>query len=105
MDGETAVTPGAIAQLAGDDHVMQRVTLAFGRCRHFAGRAVHARQPPFRDDDRLGNFLEVDDTQAVIGKAVEVRRNIGITSAHPGQPVDAKSRHFQKRDLSHFAGF
>jgi len=29
---------------------------------------------------------------------------MGIAPAHPGQAVDAKSRHFQKRDLSHFAG-
>ena len=105
MDGEAAVAPGAITKLASDDHVVQRIALALGRVRYLPGRAVHARQPPLRHDDWFGDFLEVDDTKAMIGKAVEVRRNIGITPAHPGQAVDAKSRHFQKRDLSHFAGF
>jgi len=31
MDGETAIAPGAIAELARDDHVMQRVALALWR--------------------------------------------------------------------------
>src|SRR5260370_30720442 len=104
MDGEAAVAPGAITKLARDDHVMQRVAGGLGCVRHLPGRTIHARQPPFRDDNWFGDFLEVDDTKAMISKAVEVRRNIGITPAHPGQAVDAKSRHFQKRYLSHFAG-
>src|SRR3979490_194333 len=104
MDGETAIAPGAITELARDDHVMQRVALALWRGRHFAGGAVHARQPPFRDDDGLGDLVEIDDTKTMIGEAVEMRRDIGIAPAHPGQPVDAKPGHFEKRDLLHLAG-
>ena len=47
MDGEAAVPPGAVTKLACDDHVMQRMALALRRGRDFAGRPVHARQPPF----------------------------------------------------------
>src|SRR5258708_28745907 len=101
---KTYVAPGAITKLAGDDHVMQRIALALWRGRHFAGRAIHARQPPFRDDDWLGDFLEVDDTKAMIRETVEVRRNMGIAPAHPGQAVYPHSRHFRKPSPSAFSG-
>src|SRR5882757_8392192 len=103
MDGETAIAPGAIAELARDDHVMQRVALALWRGRHVAGGAVHARQPPFRDDDGPGDLDEIDDAKTMVSEAVEMRRDIGIAPAHPGQPVDAKPGHFEKRDLLHLA--
>jgi hypothetical protein len=43
----------------------------FGRL--FARGAIHAGQPPFGDDHRLGDLVEVDDAQAMIGEAVEMR--------------------------------
>src|SRR3954464_2733146 len=100
MNGEAAIAPGGIAAIARRDHVMQRKTLALWR-RRPAGRAVHARQPPFRDDLRLRDGLEIDHAKDVVGEPVEMRRHIGIAPARPPQPVDAEAGHLEERDLAH----
>ena len=79
MDGESAIAPRRIAAVTGGDHVMQGDALAFGQVR-LAGGAVHAGQPPFGDDLRLGDVLQVDNAQDVVGEAVEVRRDMGVAS-------------------------
>ena len=101
VDGESAITPRRIAAVTGSDHVMQGDALAFGQVR-LAGGAVHAGQPPFGDDLRLGSVLQVDDAQDVVGEAVEVRRDIGVASSRPPQAVDPEAGHFEEGNLAHF---
>ena len=104
VDGEAAVAPARVAAIAGDDHVMQREALALRRGVRFAAGAVHAGQPPARDDLGLHRVLHVDDDEDRVGEAVEMRRDIGIASAGPPQPVDADARHLEERDLARLRG-
>ena len=101
MNREARIAPGAVAEITGDDHVVERGAFALGHDRRFAAGAVHARQPPARDDLGLRDRLQVDDAEDVIGEAVEVRGYIGVTASRPPEPVDAQARHLEKRDLAH----
>ena len=103
-DGEAAIAPRAVAQIAGNDHVVQRGPLAFRQHRCFTGRAVHAGQRPARDDFRLGDVLQVDDGEDVIGVAVEMRGHVGVAPAGPPDAVDAQAGHFEKGDFPHLGG-
>src|SRR5258707_15451270 len=104
MDRETAVAPGAIAAIAGDDHMMQRVALALGRAVGFFPRAPHAGKPRLRDELRLQDVLQIDDREDVVGVAVEMRRAIRIAPAGPPQAIDAETRHLEESDLARLCG-
>ena len=98
---EPAVAPRRIAAIAGGDHVMQRHPAARGQRRLLAGRPIHAGQPPARHDLRLGDVVQIDDAEDVIGEAVEMRGNVRVAPARPPQPVDAEAGHFEEGDLLH----
>src|SRR6185437_1179826 len=66
VDGEAAVTPGGIAEIAGADEVMQRGALAEGGRLLLAGGPVHAGQPPAAGKRGLGWIAHVDDGQRVV---------------------------------------
>ena len=104
VDGEAAVAPGSVAAIAGGDHVMQGDAAARRQSRWLAGRAIHAGHPPAPHNFGLGDVLQVDHAEKVIGEAVEVRGNRGVASACPPQAIDAQAGHFEKRDFPHLGG-
>ena len=104
MDRETAVAPGSIAAIPGRNHVMQGHAAARRQRRRLAGRAIHPRHPPAPHDFRLGNVLQVDHAQKVIGETIEMRGNRGVASAGPPQAIDAQTGHFEKSDFPHLRG-
>ena len=104
MDGQAAVAPGSVAAIAGRNHVMQGNAAARRQCRRLAGRAIHPGHPPAPHNFGLGNVLQVDHAENVIGETIEMRGNRGVASACPPQAIDAEARHFEKGDFSHLGG-
>ena len=106
VNREAAVAPRAVAAIAGHDHVMQRVALALRRAS--APRRAARFMPGSHHFDtisRLGDVLQIDDAQDVIGEAVEVRGDVRVAAAGPPQAIDADARHVEERDLARLGGF
>ena len=83
VDGEAAVAPGSVAAIASRNHVMQGNAAARRQGRRLASRAIHPGHPPAPHDFGLGNVLQVDHAENVIGETVEMRGHRGIASARP----------------------
>ena len=101
VDRESAVAPRAVTAIAGGDHVMERDPAPLRHGRILTRRTIHPRQPPARHDFRLGWILHIDDAQDVIGKAVEMRRDICVASTRPPQAVDPEAGHLEECNLLH----
>jgi hypothetical protein len=74
------------------------------QCGRLAGCAIHPGQPPAPHNFGLGNVLQVDHAENVIGETIKMRGNRGVASACPPEAIDSEARHFQKADLSHLGG-
>ena len=66
--------------------------------RRLAGGDVHARQPVFAGEPRLGRVGHVDGDQDVVGEAVDQRRGVGPAPADVPEPVQAGSFHRHEAD-------
>ena len=104
MDGEAAVAPCSIAAIARRNHVMQGDAAARRQCRRLAGGAIHPGHPPAPHNFRLGNVLQIDHAEKVIGETIEMRGDRSVASSRPPQAINAETRHFEKSDLPHLAG-
>ena len=104
MDGEATIAPGSVAAIARGNHVMQGNAAARRQSRRLAGRAIHAGHPPAPHNFGLGDVLQVDHAEKVIGEAVKMRGDRGVAPAGPPQAIDAQARHFEKGDFPHLGG-
>ena len=80
-NGKSAVAPGAIGKVAGDERVMQGITAAFGPTRCLAAACPHAGNPPLTDDLGSGRLCHVDDRQHLVAELGVVDRDVGVTAA------------------------
>ena len=91
-DREAGVAPAAISDVLVDDGVMQPEAAVRRRpVRRLAGGDIHARQPVFAGEPRLGRVGHVDGDQDVVGEAVDQRRGVGPAPADVPEPVQARS--------------
>ena len=104
MNGEATIAPGSVAAIAGRNHVMQGHAAARRQGRRLAGRAIHAGHPPAPHNFGLGDVLQVDHAEKVIGETIKMRGNRGIAPAGPPQAIDAEAGHFEKGDFPHLGG-
>src|SRR5262245_39974605 len=96
MDGEAAVTPSRITEIAGADEVVQCRALAERGRRCFAAAPVHPREPPAARQFGLAGIRHIDYRQCVIDEPLEMHRDVGIPSANPPDTMRAKAWHCQK---------
>ena len=101
MNGEAAVAPGSVATIARRNHVMQGNAATRSQGRRLTGSAIHPGHPPAPDNFGLGNVLQVNHAENVIGETIEMRCNGRVASAGPPQAIDSEARHFEKGDLPH----
>src|SRR3954447_578585 len=78
---KAAIAPGAVSDVAIEQRVVQRITLAGRPGRGFAAAAPHARNPATAGKLRLARRRHVDDREDVIGEVGEVDRGVGIAPA------------------------
>ena len=100
VDGEAAVAPGGIADIAGADEVMQRRALAERSRLFLAAGAMHAGQPPAAGERRLCGVRHVDHRQHVVDEALEMHRDIGVAPADPPDAMGAEPGRIEKADLA-----
>jgi hypothetical protein len=85
--GQSAIAPGGVGELAIDQRMMQRVSLAGGPARRLAATTPHAGEPAAPHELRFARLRHVDDREDVIGEIGEVDRGVGIAPAHVPDPV------------------
>src|SRR6266508_5491403 len=77
VDGQAAVTPGAVGQAVGDDGVVQPVAALCWPCRLLTPGQPHARQPPGAGDARPSRVCQVDGDQHIVAEPAQQRGGIG----------------------------
>ena len=104
VNGKAAISPGPVTAIAGRNHVMQGNPATGRQGWRFPGRSIHAWHPPAAHDLRLGNILQVDHAENMVGESVKMRGDRRVAPSCPPQSIDAEARHLQKCDLSHLSG-